>query len=55
MAVVLACTLNVSVYAVNVTEYKDVPKTHWAYAAIMEMTNREMFSGTSTPAKSAIV
>lgn len=49
MAVVLAFTLNVSVYAVNVTEYKDVPKTHWAYAAIMEMTNREMFSGTSTP------
>lgn len=50
MAAVLAFVLYVPAYAIeNIIEYKDVPKTHWAYAAIMEMTNREMFSGTSTP------
>ena len=52
LAAILLFTLNVSVYAANVTAYKDVPKTHWAYDAIMEMTNREMFSGTSTPVNS---
>lgn len=49
MAVTLVLVLNTSVYAADIIEYKDVPKTHWAYAAIMEMTHREMFSGTSMP------
>lgn len=49
IAVMLAFALNTSVCASDITEYRDVPQTHWAYAAIMEMTDREMFSGTSVP------
>jgi hypothetical protein len=49
LAFVLAVTITTPVLAADVTSYKDVPESYWAYSAIMDMTRRGMFSGTSTP------
>lgn len=31
------------------TSFSDIPTTHWAYKDIMAMTNKGLFSGTTTP------
>lgn len=49
LVVSMLASLNIVAFAASVTGYKDVPTTHWAYDAIMEMTSREMFSGTAAP------
>ena len=38
-----------SVVNEKVTSFKDVPKTHWAHSAIMDMVDMGMFAGTTTP------
>ena len=45
---VLAASLATPAFASKLT-FSDVKSNHWAYAAIMDMTERGMFSGTTTP------
>lgn len=49
LSVVAAASLIMSAQAANLTSYRDVPKSHWAYDAIWDMTERDMFSGTASP------
>ena len=43
----LVILLSITVTASNVLDYLDVPKDHWAYNEIMNMTKRSLFKGTS--------
>ena len=45
----LTLALLTPAFAANTLSFSDVPATHWAYAAITDMTEKEMFKGT-TPA-----
>ena len=46
----LTLTMSVSAFAANgVRSFSDVPSTHWGHAAIMDMVEKGMFAGTSTP------
>lgn len=49
LSTVAAASLLISAQAANLTSYRDVPKAHWAYDAIWDMTERDMFSGTASP------
>ena len=49
LALVLALSLSVPAFAASTLTFSDVPKGHWAYDAIMDMTERGMFNGTTTP------
>ncbi len=47
---VMLVTLAVSSFSSNVAiSFSDVPKSHWGYSAITEMTKRGLFSGTTEP------
>lgn len=52
---ILALTLVLSLSTIalaneqKVSEFSDVPADHWAYTSIMAMTEKGLFSGTSTP------
>lgn len=49
----LTLTLLTPAFAANTLSFSDVPATHWAYAAITDMTEKEMFQGT-TPAVNGV-
>ena len=43
----LMLCVSTSVSAESVVSFSDVTENHWAYSAIMNMTERGMFKGTS--------
>ena len=43
----LTLALLTPAFAANTLSFSDVPATHWAYAAITDMTEKEMFKGTT--------
>lgn len=45
----LAISLVTSAIASEIKSFSDVPSSFWAYDAIMDMVDRGMFAGTSTP------
>ena len=49
LSLVMIFSLSVSAFAIPVRGFKDVPNNHWAYSAIMEMTEVGLFAGTTTP------
>lgn len=49
LAAALSATLAVPAFAASSITFSDVPQGHWAYEAVMDMTDRGMFSGTTAP------
>lgn len=49
LSIIMICSLSVSTFAAPVRGFRDVPNNHWAYSAIMEMTEIGLFAGTTTP------
>lgn len=47
LACVLALALSVPALAAEPLTFSDVPEKHWAHTAIMDMTEKGMFKGTS--------
>ena len=48
-AVLFALLLSFSCYAEEVKSFSDLPEDHWAYPTVMEMVQKGLFNGTSTP------
>lgn len=46
---ILAISLTTSASASGIKSFSDVPSSFWAYDAIMDMVDKGMFTGTSTP------
>lgn len=49
LAAALSATLAVPAFAASSITFSDVPQGHWAYEAVMDMTDRGMFAGTTAP------
>lgn len=49
LGLMLAISLATSASALEIKSFSDVPTSFWAHDAIMDMVDRGMFAGTSTP------
>ena len=54
MAIALAMALSIPAFAYELKSFSDVPTSHWAHDAIMDMVGRGMFDGTTTPDKNGV-
>ena len=49
LALTLSLALAVPAFAAELKSFKDVPSTHWAHDAIMEMVDMGLLAGTTAP------